>query len=1146
MTNQRTRSNIKIKICTINISGLSSRSLFMLDKYFHDCEFDLAGVQETGPIEKENVNNMSYITDDNQAANKGTMIYINKKHSITKLHCISELSKQIDTTWGLAIIRSKRYIVGSVYLKLNYASGIQELINMLNRAYDLQRKYKASGVIVFGDFNARHPAWGDHATNNYGKELLDKLDHHKYSIHTSKSPTFVVENGGSFIDLMIISNNMNTRGLTCDTDMEVELYSGAPFRGHLPVITKLPSDAVSAHMPFQEYKETISIDEVNWDNWSKDLENKIEENSNYIGSMEDPHELWKCINTMIQANTMKHAKKKISTPHSKPYWTEELTKLSKKLRAARKCYSKRNTDLNKETLIKAKTEFDEKRKEACSEFIMNKAKNLNSVQAQKFWKKFKKLFKEKSDCQVEPLIESNGNIISNNEDIEKNLFATFFEGKHLEMADFDNEFYEEVNRLYENIIEEEEPSGVQGTSTHVLNEEITLAEIRKVMKSYAAGDKSLDNDYFHPRMFRHLGIKALQSLKKLFNQCLNTGEWVWDMAEVIFLKKEGKDTYSKPGSYRPISITSYIGKLYEKIIANRITQHLKRNNLSDEDQEGFTEKRNTVRYLNRMNLEVKQDKNNNKTSIGLFVDFEKAFDSVWKKGLIYKLKKIGITGNILRLINNFLMSRKVTLKVNGYKGQVRNGSEVGVPQGSALSPVLFKIFLMDLASELENTEGIMKLKFADDGTIKVAEISTPKCLQSLDKVLTVVNNWCSKWRMVINCSPNKTEVICFNTAENNKNLVPKTFKLGNKEIKLVSKTTVLGLVMDEDLSYKEHSNRVYKKLQFRWTLVCKYCNKNWGFNQRIMTQLIKTLFLSCLFYAGHIWIKPSNMKEIEKLWYKMIKSSVGAIFNISLAVGEIILGIPPLQIMNQVNKIKHYLKLNINNDKGDRLTEFICKSGRDNNRQPVEIYVALKETFQFLQWKTNNHASNMQDSDIEIINNNSFEKFFDISSKSCSYNKNIMTAYTEYLWKRVVTNIYLGNGQSLIPSPSCKPLAIAINTTRKTEVIMMSLLYDNNLMNNFLYQRNLHNTPVCPICNLEVHTAYHSMVQCSGIDEQYRDCVKSSLVTALGEDTAILETSTTLLNASRHRDFMAACKDIVENYHFRSDIDLSNQQNILS
>ena len=71
-------------------------------------------------------------------------------------------------------------------------------------------------------------------------------------------------------------------------------------------------------------------------------------------------------------------------------------------------------------------------------------------------------------------------------------------------------------------------------------------------------------------------------------------------------------------------------------------------------------------------------------------------------------------------------------------------------------------------------------------------------------------------------------------------------------------------------------------------------------------QLIKTIFQACLFYASHIWMKDTNMQDINRLWYKIIKSSVGAVLNIRRSLAEVILGIPPIMIMNKVSKIKHY------------------------------------------------------------------------------------------------------------------------------------------------------------------------------------------------------------------------------------------------
>ena len=89
--------------------------------------------------------------------------------------------------------------------------------------------------------------------------------------------------------------------------------------------------------------------------------------------------------------------------------------------------------------------------------------------------------------------------------------------------------------------------------------------------------------------------------------------------------------------------------------------------------------------------------------------------------------------------------------------------------------------------------------------------------------------------MVINCNHDKTEVIGFNTAEGDSNLIPATFSLGGKTIKRVPKTKVLGLILDENLDFKTHTQYVYNKLQKLWYTIRQYANRHWGFIKSVLT-----------------------------------------------------------------------------------------------------------------------------------------------------------------------------------------------------------------------------------------------------------------------------------------------------------------------
>ena len=1137
----RNNCDVNLKLGTINICGLSNRSRMVLNNYIHVEKFDALAVQETETSIKENLNlhNMNVICDTNKAVNKGAALYVSNKHTITKIDTISKISRNLDSCWGLLVAHKKRYIIGSIYVKLNHKPAIEETVRMLKEAEKKKEELKASGIILMGDFNSRHFSWGDKLINYYGRCLAESLDNTRYSICTSQSPTFLCSNGSSYIDLSIISNDLVESVVSCVTDEEVELFSGAPIRGHVPLVIslKVNRDAASPTIT-----EKLDLSKMKWDGWSKHIEDSIEENRIFLETEENPYRLWNRLNHIITQATDTHGETKKCCKHSKPYWTEKLSSLSANLRSARKNYIKRNTDNNLNTLNAARTAFDEERKLACQNFLIDTAKQLNSAQAQRFWRDFNKLFKKKTTQNIDPLMDENGTLQTDSEKIEQCLFSVFFEAKHLTDGDFDQCFYQQVNNIYDDITNEQHEEDLtedeENVNKYNLNKDITIAEFMKALKS---SGKSVDNFNFHPSMFKHLGNTAVSLLIKIFNICLKTHTWIWEGAEVIFLRKDGKDSYSKPGSYRPICITSYIGKLFEAIIAKRIELYLKLSDQTDPHQEGFSESKNTIRYLNRLHLGILSDKEKHLSILCLFVDFEKAFDSVWKKGLLIKLNNLGITGNVAKLINSFLFTRSVSLNINGSVGNARQCAEYGLPQGSVLSPVLFKIYLQDFLTELTNRPDVSILKFADDGTIKISAENSQDCVQALNDILELLDKWTSKWRMKVNCDRNKTEVICFHTNEGDINLIPLSFKLGNKDIYRVAETKVLGLVIDQHLSYRSHCQSIIKSLQGRWASICQYSNKYWGFNVRVMMQLIKALFISKMSYASHIWMTKENLQDLNQLWYHILKSVIGAVLNISHNISELILGIPPIQIQTQVNNIKHFLKIINKPVQQDIFKQFLCATYNAERKSPRQLHCKIRDTFSFLEWKIDHSPAHFNEEDAAIIHGRQFSDFFKLSEKSCSYTQLMMKQYTEtVLWSASIRNQFQVDGYPIAPSPRCDIIPIPPETPRKTEVQLLSLLYKNNLLHQSLYNIGRTPSPLCRFCNIEVETAEHLLFYCSYVDQHLRSSAHNNYRLALrlndGEPEPIFYIG--LLNAIRNSDFLKSCLNIVTVLNFEVTVDL--------
>ena len=206
-SNNNSESNFIGKLCTINICGLSQRSHMMLNKYVYDKNLTLLAVQETGSNHEFNqFDNMTTYQDMNNQANKGCALMVHSDAMFTQFEDISKLSRNIDTVWGMLCWGGKRYIIGNVYLKLEYISGVKEFVAMLEKAHEMSKRHKCCGVIAMGDFNARHIIWNDSVINKYGKCLEETLDWSKFGVHAPSSNTFLAKNGSSLIDFFITSN----------------------------------------------------------------------------------------------------------------------------------------------------------------------------------------------------------------------------------------------------------------------------------------------------------------------------------------------------------------------------------------------------------------------------------------------------------------------------------------------------------------------------------------------------------------------------------------------------------------------------------------------------------------------------------------------------------------------------------------------------------------------------------------------------------------------------------------------------------------------------------------------------------------------------------------------------------------------------
>ena len=157
-------------------------------------------------------------------------------------------------------------------------------------------------------------------------------------------------------------------------------------------------------------------------------------------------------------------------------------------------------------------------------------------------------------------------------------------------------------------------------------------------------------------------------------------------------------------NYRPISLLPICGKILEKIIFNNLYTYLHTNNLITKNQSGFRPGDSTTNQLLYLLDEIHQALDSTKSFEvrTVFLDISKAFDKVWHDGLIFKLEQYGMSGNLLKLVQNYLINRKQRVVQNGSYSDYTS-IESGVPQGSVLGPLLFLVYINDLERNIKST-----------------------------------------------------------------------------------------------------------------------------------------------------------------------------------------------------------------------------------------------------------------------------------------------------------------------------------------------------------------------------------------------------------------------------------------------------------
>ena len=451
-----------------------------------------------------------------------------------------------------------------------------------------------------------------------------------------------------------------------------------------------------------------------------------------------------------------------------------------------------------------------------------------------------------------------------------------------------------------------------------LDEIITENELLNATKKLKY-KKAAYSDKIKNEMIKSSIGSLSEGFLKVFNKILTSGRFpeVWCQGLISPIYKSGN--LADPGNYRGICVSSCMGKLFCSILNTRLTDFATKKKLIHPSQIGFMPGNRTADHA--LTLKTLHDKyvkqSGNSKIYACFVDFKKAFDSVWHQGLYSKLLENQIGGSFYDLVKDMYSNTKCAIKLSNCRTPFFPYKK-GVRQGCILSPLLFNIFINEIPKLFEKTQSdpfilpngttITSLLYADDLVI----LSRSK--SGLQNCLNQLNEWCNKWLMEINTK--KTKIMIFQK-HNSKLRTDLQFHIGNNKIDTTKEYTYLGLKLVQNGKFKLAQQQLSEKALHALYKIRKKVVLH-KLSPRTATKMFDSIISPILLYNSEIWgayekndFDKWDNSATEKIHTRFCKLYLGVnrkATNIACR-GE--LGKFPLFITiqkNIINYIKHILQ----------------------------------------------------------------------------------------------------------------------------------------------------------------------------------------------------------------------------------------------
>ncbi|CAF4939189.1 unnamed protein product [Pieris macdunnoughi] len=650
------------------------------------------------------------------------------------------------TTANTVPIKIKTAEGGGIALVSYYMEPAPKLIEPYLKQLDEVASKIRKRIILGGDANAKSPWWGSPVADDRGEAFENAVAQiGLHIINDGQEPTFEVTRRGkriaSHLDITVCSQDL----LGHVEDWRVDPYIATS--DHNAILFKI--NMTKAKIEVRKGTTRIyNTRKANWTLFKESLLEKLNtkhiteltiQNINSTDKLEETINLYS--DAVIAASDTAIPKIKTGSKPGLAWWTEELERLKKRvvtmkrrIRWAAEC--RRQKVIN--DYLEAKENYENKAEEAQTQ---SWKQYCQKQERETMWEGIYRVIRGTERRKDDIPLTDKGKQLDEKQSAEL-LAKTFFPEDDTRTED---DGHRKIREKAETVNEGE----------HDANHDphFTMKELTNAAQSFnprkAPGEDGITAD---------IGLNAITAAPGLFlaiaNKCLELGTFPekWKKATIVVLRKPAKANYDNPKSYRPIGLLPVMGKIFEKMVVERLKWYLVPK--TSKHQFGFMPQRSTEDALYTAVNHIRRKLIQKKILTVVSLDIEGAFDSAWWPMIRVRLAEEKCPRNIRKIMDSYLMDRKIKLT---YAGQtVERDTTKGCVQGSIGGPILWNLLLDPLLREIQET-GVHVQAFADD-ILLISEGETGQDNQTkLNKVLARVYEWGSQNKLRF--APHKTKAM---------------------------------------------------------------------------------------------------------------------------------------------------------------------------------------------------------------------------------------------------------------------------------------------------------------------------------------------------------------------------------------------------